>query len=53
MFEKDRMISIHKGVDVSKLKNEIIEILKMHKLSLSETRALFNEIIIDIEDNPL
>ena len=53
MFEVARMMTIEKEKNAEALKNEIIALLKMHKLSLSNARALFVEIIEEIEDSPL
>lgn len=35
------------------LMNDITALVKAHKLSLSQTRALFHEIVNRIEDTPL
>ena len=37
--------------DLKKTKKEILTILKEQKISLSKARALFNDILNDIEDN--
>lgn len=39
------------GEDIEKTKKAILAILKEQKVSLSKTRALFDYILTDIEDN--
>lgn len=53
MFEFARETIIKNENNAEPLKGEIISLLKMHKLSLSQTRALFHEIVDQIEDEPL
>lgn len=42
-----------KGNNAESLMNDIITLVKAHNLSLSQTRALFHEIVNRIEDTPL
>lgn len=39
------------GEDYDLAKEKILSVLKEQKVSLSKTRALFNSILIEIEDN--
>jgi len=52
-YNKPRETVLRPENNAENLGNEIIELLKIHKLSLSQTRALFHEIVTEIEDSPL
>lgn len=56
MFENyyvPRETSFTEENNAENLGKEIVSLLKMHKLSLSQTRTLFHKILIDLEDSPL
>lgn len=52
-FELARETCFKDENNAEPLENEIIALLKMHKMSLSQTRALFHKIVNEIEDTPL
>lgn len=54
MFDKKARMVVWNpadGEDFEYAKKEILAILKEQKVSLSKVRALFNDILEDIEDN--
>lgn len=48
---RERQWNKSAGEDYDLAKEKILSILKEQKVSLSKTRALFNSILIEIEDN--
>ncbi|SEU08115.1 hypothetical protein SAMN05443270_3001 [Lacrimispora sphenoides] len=53
MFETARESVLYAEQNKDTIKEMILLMLKDRKVSLSQTRALFHEIINDIEDAPL
>lgn len=53
MFEAARECSCTDENNAEELHDRIIELLKEHKMSLSQTRALFHWIVNTLEDTPL
>lgn len=53
MFEIARETMYKKEQNVPVVKEEILELLKRNKFSLSQTRTLFHEIVNNLEDTPL
>lgn len=52
-YNKPRETILKPENNAENLEKDIISLLKTHCLSLSQTRTLFHEIIIKIEDSPL
>lgn len=53
MFEIAREKMYTKEQNAEKVKEKIVELLRMNRFSLSQIRTLFIEIVANLEDEPL